>query len=461
MARGCMNPARARQTGQLLTLLLVAAFALAGWKVFKRLPAPDFLPGPNPNVTALRPMPKPSQEAKKAGAQILKQQLSPDGRFSYAAQFVSATPGQAVHAASLVELRDGRLRAVWFSGSKEGAGDVTIQSAVMDQASLQWSQERTLFDRQQVERGLWRYVRKLGNPVIARAADGSLLLWMVNVSLGGWAGSAISWSRSDDDGASWSEPRRLVTSPFLNISTLVKGAPVALAGGQLSLPVYHEFLTKFAEVLRINAKGEVVDKVRIPDSQTSLQPVMLVAGANDAQVLMRSSRIPRVMASTTADAGKTWSPARPAAWPNPDSALAGVVTDTGARWLALNPIPAGRSVLALFNAAAARDLAGAVPLLVEPPAVAQVVPNRHDYEMLLGDELRARGATEAQARAYTGSAVRQLCDGEKCAQEFSYPFLLQSSDGYIHLVYTWHRTRIKYVRIDPLQSSIASANGAG
>ena len=452
-----MNPARAMQTGRLLTLLLVAAFALAGWKVFKRLPAPDFLP--RPEATALWSVPKPSQ-VQKPGVQGLKQQISPDGRFGYDAQFVSSAPGQAVHAASLVELTDGRLLAVWFSGSKEGAGDVTIQSAVMDQASLQWSPERTLFDRRQIERGLWRYVKKLGNPVIARAANGSLLLWMVNVSLGGWAGSSITWSRSINEGAIWSEPRRLVTSPFLNISTLVKGAPVALAGGQLALPVYHEFLTKFAEVLRINAKGEVVDKVRIPDSQTSLQPVMLVASANDAQVFMRSSGIPRVMSSTTADAGKTWSSTRPAAWPNPDSALAGVVTDTGARWLALNPTPSGRGVLALFNAAAVRDQAGAAPWLVEPPAEPQVVQNRHDYEMLLGDELRARGATEAQVQAYTASATRQLCDGEKCAQEFSYPFLLQSSDGYIHLVYTWHRTRIKHVRIDPLQSSIAAASGS-
>lgn len=35
--------------------------------------------------------------------------------------------------------------------------------------------------------------------------------------------------------------------------------------------------------------------------------------------------------------------------------------------------------------------------------------------------------------------------------------MLQSSDGYIHLVYTWHRSRIKHIRFDPLQPAMAAA----
>jgi predicted neuraminidase len=457
-----MNTGFARRTDILLAMLLVMAFAIAGWKIVRRPPAANFLPVPWASAVlgSALPSPQKPQESPQPAGAGLKQELSPDGRFSYQAQFVSAAPGQAVHAASLVELRDGSLRAVWFSGSREGAGDVTIQSAVMDQASQQWSPENTLFDRGQIEHGLWRYVRKLGNPVIARGPDGSLLLWLVNVSLGGWAGSAITWSRSVDEGNSWSKPKRLVTSPFLNISTLVKSPPVALAGGQLALPVYHEFLTKFAEVLRIDVQGQVVDKLRIPASHASLQPVILVAGANNAEMFMRSSGIPRVTTSVTLDAGRTWSPVRSAVWPNPDSALAGLVTAAGARWLALNPTSAGRGVLALFSAAAGHDLASAAPLIVEAQGVPQNILNRHEYEVLLGTELRARGATEAQTQAYTASAMRQLCAGENCAPEFSYPSMLQSRDGYLHLVYTWHRTRIKHLRIDPLQPLIAAASGA-
>jgi alpha-L-rhamnosidase len=33
--------------------------------------------------------------------------------------------------------------------------------------------------------------------------------------------------------------------------------------------------------------------------------------------------------------------------------------------------------------------------------------------------------------------------------EYSYPAVIQSSDGLVHVVYTWRRERIKYVKIDP------------
>jgi len=191
-------------------LLLVAAIIiLAGWKVFSRPPAVGYAGVPQqaalPDVALKAP----------PGASLPPQQLSPDGRFRFDTQFVSAAPGQAVHAASIIELAGGGLRAVWLSGSREGAGDVSIRTAVMDAASLRRGAENTLFDRQQIQRGLWRHVKKLGDPVIARATDGSLCLclWMVTVSLGGWAGNSITWARSTDEGASWSQPRRLVTSP--------------------------------------------------------------------------------------------------------------------------------------------------------------------------------------------------------------------------------------------------------
>ncbi|WP_293642015.1 sialidase family protein [Polaromonas sp.] len=431
-------------------LLLAGAFAVAGWKIINRDPAGNFLAVPQQSA-----FPPGAQRAVATAApakSALARHLSPDGRFRFDAQFVSAKPGQAVHAASIVELNDGQLRAVWFSGSREGAGDVTIQTAVMDATSQHWSGESTIFNRQQVQQGLWRYVKKLGNPVIARAPDGSLWLWMVNVSLGGWAGSSISWARSVDDGVTWSVLRRLVTSPFLNISTLVKGAPIFYQNGFIGLPEYHEFVTKFGEILQINAQGQVVDKIRIPGSRTSLQPVMLVSGSEQAQVYMRSGSARNVMTSATNDAGKNWQTTHETTWPNPDSALAGVVTSTGTQWMALNPTHRSREILALLQTSAGGDFEGAPEWVVESSTSPQTNLSIGNYERLLANELRSEGASEEQNQAYVASAKRQLCGAQNCAEEFSYPYLLQSRDGYIHLVYTWHRTRIKHVRFDPLQS---------
>ncbi|MDB5929542.1 MAG: BNR/Asp-box repeat protein [Polaromonas sp.] len=426
-------------------LALAAAFSVAGWKTAHRPPASDFAVVAQ-QVSAAAGMPRPT-----SASGLPQTQRSPDGSFQFNAQFVSSLPGQAVHAASLVELRDGRLRAVWFSGSREGAGDVAIKTSIMDAASLRWGDETTLFDRQQLQRGLWRYVKKLGNPVIARMPDESLMLWMVNVSVGGWAGSAISWARSTDEGATWSAPRRLVTSPFLNISTLVKGAPVFYQDGHIGLPVYHEFVTKFAEILQITPQGQVLDKTRIPGSQESLQPVLLISSAAKAQVYMRSGRATTVMASATGDGGRTWAATTPTAWPNPDSALAGVVTTAGQQWLALNPDPKNRKTLALLQTRSAGAFDGTRPWVVESSPMPEKPLSAIDYERLLGNELKARGASDTEAQAYVASAKRQLCGTASCLQEFSYPYLLQSRDGYLHLVYTWHRSRIKHIRLDPLQ----------
>jgi predicted neuraminidase len=438
-------------------LLMVLAFALAGAKMLARRPAATFAAVPQQPAASASATGHLTNAALPTSSP--RQQISPDGRFRFDAQFVSSAAGQAVHAPSIVELRDGRLRAVWFSGSREGAGDVTIQSAVMDPTSLRWGAESTVFDRRQLQRGLWRYVKKLGNPVIARAPDGSLWLWLVNVSLGGWAGSSITWARSADEGATWSAPRRLVTSPFLNISTLVKGAPIALQDGSVGLPVYHEFVRKFGEMLRIDGNGQVLDKVRIAGSQNSLQPVVLVAGPLQAQVYMRSGNATAMMRSTTDNAGRTWSSTQPSTWPNPDSALAGVVTTTGAQWLALNPATRNREVLALLQTSIGGTFDGARPWIVESSLAPETRLLTTNYERLLGNELKAAGASEEQTQAYVASAKRQLCGATSCAQEFSYPYLLQSRDGYIHLVYTWHRTRIKHVRLDSMQPVSAAQAG--
>jgi len=298
--------------GKYLTLSMVlAAFAFGLGKAWHQPAAvaafrmPVFQPPAAQPVAEIPPPPKKRHRRSRRDEEpnVVVEHFSSD--------FASSRLHAQTHASSLIELKDHRIRAFWFSGSREGAADVTVNSAVFDPASKQWGDEQIVATRSGTQRALHRYVAKLGNPVAGRAADGSLRLFYVTVSLGGWAGSSITMLTSTDEGETWSKPRRLITSPFINISTLVKGAPFLYADGTMGLPVYHEFVSKFAEILRLDVQGNVIDKQRLASAgQGTLQPVVLVKSPSEALVLTRYSgndnpHLARSIA--TEDGGRHWS----------------------------------------------------------------------------------------------------------------------------------------------------------
>ncbi|MEO6908400.1 MAG: exo-alpha-sialidase, partial [Abditibacteriaceae bacterium] len=76
----------------------------------------------------------------------------------FESDFASSKLHTSTHAASLVELKDGRVRAFWFSGSYEGARDVQIHSAVFDPKIDKWNAEQVVATRLDTEKSVLRYV---------------------------------------------------------------------------------------------------------------------------------------------------------------------------------------------------------------------------------------------------------------------------------------------------------------
>ncbi|MBU3557156.1 exo-alpha-sialidase [Polynucleobacter sp. Ross1-W9] len=312
----------------------------------------------------------------------------------------------SVHAASLIALNDGAVRAFWFSGSREGAADVSIYSSVYDAKSANWSAPTVVMDRIGAERGLSRYIAKLGNPVPARLADGRMQLFFVTVSIGGWAGSSISAITSDDEGLTWSNPQRLISSPLLNLSTLVKSPGVAYTDGLLGIPAYHEWIGRFGEFLRVDA-GRVIDKRRMSSGRSAIQPLVFVNDDQDASAYFRQTRssgLPKqIPVSHTQNAGQSWQQSEDLAIANPNSAVAGLALKSGARILVLNNIENGRYRLVL---------------LMSDPKVGQW----QTVEVIEDDEA--------------------LPDSQR--KEFSYPYLITVDGDDAHLVYTWDRKKIRH-----------------
>jgi predicted neuraminidase len=313
--------------------------------------------------------------------------------------------GVSEHAATLAELADGRIAAAWFGGSREGAADVRIYFStgnVNTGNGTTWSPPSAIADRAAVLAGSGHLVRKLGNPVLAARPDGRLQLFFVSVGLGGWAGSQLNLSTSTDSGSQWSPPRRLVTSPFLNISTLVRTPPLELADGGLGLPVYHEFLSKHGEWLRLAADDRIVDKTRMVEPVAALQPAVAALDGQRALALLRDAGpgAGRIRAATSSDVGAHWQTGAALPLANPNSSVALLRLIDGRLLLAANPAT-GRNVLGLW------------------------LSDDEGKRWRLAREVE-RADDDAQA-------------------EFSYPALLRARDGSIHLAYTWRRERIKHL----------------
>jgi predicted neuraminidase len=376
---------------------------------------------------------------------------APAGRPRFETRFVSTRPGTHTHAACLVELGDGRVRAFWYVGSREGAPDVEIHTAVFDPERGGWDGERTVAGPKGTRLSLHRYVRKVGNPAAIRGTDGTLWLFYVTVSVGGWGGGSISVITSRDDGETWSPARRLVGSPFFNLGTLVRGEPFLYADGTLGLPVYQSLPRNVAELLRVDRSGAVVDRQRLSVDGESPQPIVLVRSATTALALMRSSgREPeqRVGAAATQDAAQTWTARPRLPLLNPDASLSGIVRPDGQLVLALNDVDVERDALSLV----ASDDGGATWRTLrrlEDQLAARTLPvDDGRYNRTVAELARAADARVEDARPWVDSSRRFMCWEPRCHFEFSYPFLLQTRAGDFHLVYTWNRAFIKHVRFD-------------
>jgi predicted neuraminidase len=324
----------------------------------------------------------------------------------YATQLLPNSSTQSVHSATALEIPGGKLRAFWYGGTREGASDVAIYTSVYSPKEETWSPERAVMTRELAQRQLQRSVRKLGNPVVGRDRAGRMCLYSVSVSVGGWAGSAINLTISEDEGETWGPARRLVASPFFNISTLVKGVPLLLSDGTIALPVYHEFLGKFGELLRLDGEARVVGKTRLSWGKSSLQPVIVPRSESEAVGFMRYAGDPpaRILEIRTTDGGAHWTEPVKTALPNPNAAVGSVLLAGGPLALAFN----------------------------------NAEENRESLSLALSTDF---GNTWRVARNLEGESLPPHAP----VAEYSYPWVMQDSSGSVHALYTWGRSRIKHV----------------
>lgn len=319
----------------------------------------------------------------------------------------SAPEGEMVHVSSICELPDGRLAAVWYGGSREGAKDVKIYLATCDpEEGISWTKPRIVMDRRIASKELNRYVKKVGNPIVFADSEGQLWLIYVSIIFGGWSCSSLNVKISSDGGATWAPSRRITLSPLINISQLVRNKPVLLEDGGFMLPIYHECLGKYPELLYIRRQrtnGCTPHlKVRVASGRAFIQPSVVALGSRSAVAFLRSCLEDKAVAMTvTRDAGTTWTKPVTLDLPNPNSGLDTLLLSNGRILIAFNDSKNNRDNLGL-------------------------------------------AVSSDGGLSWIRIAILEHTPGAK----YSYPYMIFTRNGKIHLVYTWRKTRIKHVVIN-------------
>lgn len=313
-------------------------------------------------------------------------------------------PEAKAHSAALASLPDGRLVAVWYAGSGEGAADVGIFAATRD-ANRVWSQPRVVFTRDQLVGAMGRHLVSLGNPILLAGSAGRLGLLFVTIGAGKWSGSSLNLTWSADGGETWGKVEKLTTNPVFNLASLPRNPPVDLIGGGWAVPVYEELLGNFPEILWLTPRGAGYASAvsRMAGGLAVMQPSVVAVTDSDAVAFYRDvTKARRMFSARSSDAGRTWGAPEASDLPNPNAGVCVVRLADG-------------RLLCAFN----------------------------DTTKRIRDNLRLAISTD------DGRNWRRIATlAEEDGQEFSYPYMLATEEGGVVMVYSSRRNRIRFVEFN-------------
>ncbi len=314
-------------------------------------------------------------------------------------------PTPQCHASSIAETSTG-LIAAWFGGTREKDKDVGIW--ISRNEGCGWSAPAEVANG--IQSDSLRY--PCWNPVLFQPESGNLMLfYKVGPSPSEWWGILMS---SPDDGKTWSTPGKLGKGSQGDLIGPVKNKPVQLADGTILCPSSREtelpdgsniwsvhFETSADNGISWRTSPHIHDGMKIQ----AIQPSILIHKNGKLQVLCRT-RQNYISESWSEDGGQTWSPMQLTTLPNPNAGTDALSLKDGRHVLVYNhtlrqgEFPSGRNML---NLSISKD----------------------------------------------GKSWKPALTMERQEGEYSYPAVIQSSDGLIHITYTYRRESVKHVVIDP------------
>ncbi|MFC7514467.1 exo-alpha-sialidase [Herbaspirillum sp. GCM10030257] len=260
----------------------------------------------------------------------------------------------SAHASSLTALKGDEMLAFWWAGSRESGPDVKVYTSHWSDGK--WSDAREVASRSSLGAALGLGIRRIGNPVVWTARDGTINLFVVATGLGGWAASRVVHLVSSDHGESFEVKRLLPMSPLFNTSVLVRATPVGLANGGWWLPAYFELGIKYPMIMAFDNDGEPEWLTRIGERTTSLQPTVFPVSSFEAHALMRDASDERkIQQAFSRDGGETWEDLPPLDLPNHSTSVAALRLTEGGYLLLHNHVTESGSSRNMLRLSISKD----------------------------------------------------------------------------------------------------------
>lgn len=313
-----------------------------------------------------------------------------------------SAPFPQCHSATIAETPAGLVTA-FFGGTRERNPDVCIYVSRM--VNGKWTAPQNVADGVMPDK---RY--PTWNPVLYQVPNGELLLfYKIGPSPSTWKG----WLKtSKDNGLTWSEAKALPDG-FIGP---VKNKPVLLSNGNLIAPtstegnssgnswqIHFEITPDFGKTWR------KVGPISAAKDLNAIQPSVLDHGNGKLQILARS-RNRAILESWSYDNGESWWPLSKTTLPNNNSGTDAVTMKNGNFALVYNHVlPPGKEIK--------------------------------------GPRTPLNLSISKDGKKWYAAAILE----DSPISQYSYPSIIQTKDGMLHVVYTWRRERIKHVVIDPSQ----------
>ncbi len=307
-------------------------------------------------------------------------------------------PHPQCHASTIVETKSG-LVAAWFGGTREGHPDVGIWLA--RQLDGKWTTPVEVANGAETEDPRVHCL----NPVLFQPPGRPLMLFY---KTGKW------WAytkTSTDDGATWSKPERMYNGFF----GPVKNKPVLLKDGSILSPTSTEFASPDERRWQVHFERSTdhgqtwqrIGPVNDGGEIDAIQPSILFHPENRLQALGRTVQ-GKLYEVWSEDNGLTWGKMSLMDLPNNNSGTDAVTLKDGRHLL-------------IYNHSTNRP----------------------------GDKKGYRSplnlAVSKDGKAWEAALILET----EPQKEFSYPAIIQTSDGLVHITYTWKRMNIRHVVVDP------------